>query len=668
MARKNTVKLLLSNGSANDSERLVALFRRAGKVARAQRVANLDELTGALDAGWDLLIIDTSTAIPADEVLAALAKATDAPPALVIADAELQPLFEAGARDVIAPGDDQRLVCAAFRELDHRDLSRRHDETLQALAEAEQRNALLLGESARAIAYVTDGMICGASPSFAERFGYPDGEAVDCLPFIDLIATSAQDQVKAALKSQDGSAVLFTGISANGEPFEALLQLTASTFDGEPCIQVTVSESDDNGAAPGVTAEREASGLFTAGWFAANLGSNGSLLVLAIDNFPLLRRQLGYRNSLAVTTAVGQLIANHAAVRPAAVARIADDALGLQLLMESQQALELATELCHAIAEHIVEFDGQSLQCTVSASVANAATADSGALLDSAFTAIEALRDEANNSGIGNTARLFQAAAAARPRSGVTAEVALQDALDENRFQLLFQPIISLRGGRGDHYETLLRLQGEDDALELPDNLLGQLTVDPANARLDRWVLIEATKRLAESREQGHDTRLVINLQASALLDEGLIPWLGVALRAADLPADSVVLQLREADVITYLKPARQFVDAVRQLGCRLSLAGFGRALDPLKTLKSVPVDMVQLDSSFSRDLQNGGDAAPLKALVSEISVQEMKVIIPFVENAAVLATLWQVGADYIQGHYLQPPGREMNYEFADIA
>jgi EAL domain-containing protein (putative c-di-GMP-specific phosphodiesterase class I) len=41
---------------------------------------------------------------------------------------------------------------------------------------------------------------------------------------------------------------------------------------------------------------------------------------------------------------------------------------------------------------------------------------------------------------------------------------------------------------------------------------------------------------------------------------------------------------------------------------------------------------------------------------------------VPFVENASVLATLWQVGADFIQGHYLQAPSREMDYEFSDIA
>ena len=46
----------------------------------------------------------------------------------------------------------------------------------------------------------------------------------------------------------------------------------------------------------------------------------------------------------------------------------------------------------------------------------------------------------------------------------------------------------------------------------------------------------------------------------------------------------------------------------------------------------------------------------------------DVKTIVPFVENASVLATLWQVGADFIQGHYLQAPSAEMNYEFSDIA
>jgi EAL domain-containing protein (putative c-di-GMP-specific phosphodiesterase class I) len=180
--------------------------------------------------------------------------------------------------------------------------------------------------------------------------------------------------------------------------------------------------------------------------------------------------------------------------------------------------------------------------------------------------------------------------------------------------------------------------------------------------------LLEATKQLAENRAHGNDTRLLINLTANVLHDETLLSWLGVALKAAALPPSALILQLREIDVINNMPAAKAFADGIRQLGCRFSIGGFGRVMDSLTTLKSVPVDIVQVDASFTRNLLANNDTQPLKTLVAEVGAQSAAVVIPFVENASVLATLWQVGADFIQGHYLQAPSRSMNYEFTDIA
>jgi len=68
-------------------------------------------------------------------------------------------------------------------------------------------------------------------------------------------------------------------------------------------------------------------------------------------------------------------------------------------------------------------------------------------------------------------------------------------------------------------------------------------------------------------------------------------------------------------------------------------------------------------------DLQdNQGDPQLLKGLVSAINEAGKLSVVPCVENASVLATLWQVGVNYIQGQYLQPPSLRMDYEFTEIA
>jgi EAL domain-containing protein (putative c-di-GMP-specific phosphodiesterase class I)/GGDEF domain-containing protein/CheY-like chemotaxis protein len=672
MARKRTttIRLLLINASDNDAERLVSLFRAAGRVARTHRIISADDLEQALAQEWDLLIVDDDhPELKVEQCLDYLRKHQPRLPALVLrADAELAPLFAAGARDVIAPTDDQRLVQAALRELEHLELVRNLDSVRAQLAEAEQRNALLLGASEKAIAYIADGMLINANAKFAERFGYSDASELDCAAIVDLVAAEEHEPLKALLKSGSGTARL-TALRADRSSFATCFELCAASYDGEACLQLTVLDtaSPATGADSAGGGDRDGdSGLFSLDYLnrQLELATSGSLILLALDNFTALRRQLGFRRGRELVAAIGQRLDDEGSLPASAtLARAGDDCFAVLSDLGGDDAMALAQRLCKLVDDKLFELGEQSLHCTASAGVALVGSGNNDSALDRALRALDDARDQG-----GGRATLDTAQPPLRPLATDGGESALQEAMEDGRFTLLFQPVISLRGVSGEHYEVLLRMRGDTDELIAPDNFLDSLGVSAANARLDRWLLLEATKRLADSRVAGHDTRLVINLSANALQDESLATWLGVALKAAGLPPHTVILQLREIDVNNYLKPARLFAESVRQLGCRVSLCSFGRGADSLKTVRNLPVDLVQMDQAFTRDLQRSGDASTLKTIVSELTQRDIKVIVPFVENAAVLATLWQVGADFIQGHYLQAPTPEMTYEFTDIA
>ncbi len=676
MARKNTIRLLLINASDNDSERLVSLFRSAGRVARAERVDSANELERALQKPWDLLIADDHhPELAVETCLEHLRRvAVDLPVIVQRADADLAALFAAGARDVIAPGEDLRLVCAAVRELETVDLRRHAAKLSKQLEEAEQRNALLLGEADQAIAYLADGMVVSANSLFAQRFGHAQESELDCVPIVDLVALSDHERFKASLKAGDGAQFNFTGQSSDGSTFEATMRLNSAILDDEPCTQLII-ENRSQAVLAGSVERDEDTGAYSKSYLLSELAkhSSGSLLVIGIDQFVQLRRQLGFAASGLFVADLADFVETFEPLQGAALARLSEDHLALLLPgQDSARALEWAALLCRAVEAHIFERDGQSRQCTLSVGVVALGSGNGSAseVIDQAVVACEKVRTDADKDGIGNGAGQYVATRAKRSvrPSGGEHQPSLEAALEQQRFALLFQPIISLRGASGEHYEVLLRMRGDTDALQAPDNFLDALGPSANNAKLDRWIFLEATKRLAENRSKGNDTRLVLNLTVNALLDESLAPWLGVALKAAGLPAAALIVQLRETDVINYLKPAKAFAEALRQLGCRFSIAGFGGVLDPLKTLKTLPTDMIQIDGNFTRELQTSGNPQALKALVSAVGGLEVQVIIPFVENASVLATLWQVGADFIQGHYLQAPSRDMNYEFTDIA
>ena len=114
---------------------------------------------------------------------------------------------------------------------------------------------------------------------------------------------------------------------------------------------------------------------------------------------------------------------------------------------------------------------------------------------------------------------------------------------------------------------------------------------------------------------------------------------------------------------------AGDFVSRLYKYKVRSCLSGFREGPDALKSLQHVRTSWVRIDPQLALAAQeNKAEAARLKQIVTQASSAGAASLVPEVANAAMLATLWQTGASYILGPYLQLPREQMNYEFAEIA
>jgi EAL domain-containing protein (putative c-di-GMP-specific phosphodiesterase class I) len=184
--------------------------------------------------------------------------------------------------------------------------------------------------------------------------------------------------------------------------------------------------------------------------------------------------------------------------------------------------------------------------------------------------------------------------------------------------------------------------------------------------KIDRWVILQSIKMLSVHRAKGHATRLTINLTSNSVMDPEFLQWLTVAIKAARLPSDAVVFQITEKDAVTYLRQTREFVEGLRAMHLRASLSRFGLIDNSFETLHHIPVDMVKLDGEAVRNMdEQESDGDEIIATIKKLQQNGKLTIVPMVENANVLSTLWQAGANYIQGHYLQEPSTDMDYDFS---
>ena len=681
---KKTIRLLILEDSQNEAERLVSLFRNSGHATRVHRITSSDDLLEALQQSWDLLIsAPTSENLDPNEAISAIRRlAKDIPVIRLIDGNDSDDITEAlslGAQDALPLGEDERLILVANRELTNLEERRARRAAEVALRESEKRCQLLLESSVDAITYVHDGMHIYANRAYLQLFDYEDADELEGMPMIDLIASEDQAAFKDFLRnysSTDGSAELTCGgVKADGQRFQARMGFSPATYDSEPCIQVVIRAEADNAELEErlreISSQDLVTGLFnrthllelmdSAAQRAITTGEVATLAYIRLDRYSHLLVEVGLAGIDILLTDLAGLLRKHFPAE-AQLARFGDDVFAvLQPGITPEQSTERLHSLLKIVESHLFDVSGRTVQATLSIGVAglNETTAKAQEVVDRAHRCADELAD-------GNALKLYNPAdelAAAASRGNLVAMV--QQALDNNSFRLLFQPIISLRGDSDEHYEVMLRLLSPHGE-EVPTGDFIAAARDSGLAeKIDRWVILNAIKQLAEHRSKGHQTRLFVHLSASSLQDQTLLPWLSVALKAARLPSDALVFQLNETDAIAYLKQAKSLVQGLAELHCKTAINQFGCALNPFNTLKFLNVDFVKIDSSFAQDLAQAENQEALKTLLASLHAQAKLTIVPHVESASILATLWQAGVNYIQGHYLQGPSQAMDYDFS---
>ena len=681
--QKKTVRLLILEDSQNEAERLVSLFRNAGQATRVRRLTSGEDLADALQHTWDLLINAPSSSHldPNEATLTIRKQGKDIPVIQLIDGNDIEAITEAlmlGAQAALPQHEDEWLILVAHRELANLEERRARRTAELALREAEKRCHLLLESSVDAIAYVHDGMHIFANRAYLELFAYEDVEELEGMPMIDLIAGCDQVEFKGFLKNYQSipehSELVCQGVRADGSDFKARMAFSPATYDGEPCIQVVIrAESDSAELAKlrEISSQDPVTGLHNRTHFldlldqavarAVDARQDACLAYIRVDRFASLQADIGLGDCDRLLAELANQLRAHFP-EPAQLARFGDDAFAA-LLPErtAQQCESLLDDLLHKVEGHLFEIAGRTVQTTLSIGAASLdeQTATARNIIDRAHRCAEELTN-------GNALRIYNPAdelAAAASRGDILAM--LQQALDKNSFRLLFQPIISLRGDTHEHYEVLLRLLDPQGAEVPPGAFLDAAKQAGLATRIDRWVLLNSIKLLAEHRSKGHSTRLFVNLSSASLNDTALLPWLAAALKASRLPPDSLVFQIAENDAVAYLKQAKVLSQGLAGLGCRTALSRFGCTLNPLNTLKHLDAEFIKIDGSYTQDLTQQKNQETLKQMLAELHAQSRQTIVPFVDSATVLAALWQAGVGYIQGHYLQGPSQSMDYNFS---
>jgi len=691
MATKSeTLRLLILHSSADNTEDIIKTLKGAGTPTRPQLIATLEDFKDLIkNQVWDLVLAAENLSDGNfSDVLAHIRDSDKDIPLIVLINEYDEEIIvealESNAADAIVYNQHQHIVFAIRRELNNLYHRRAKRSAESFLKETEKRCQLLLENSRDAIAYVHDGMHIYANKAYVELFGYESGEDLEGMPMVDLVGKQDLANFKDYLRSYSkgekiSNDLKFHGVKADGDQIDAMMQLSTASYDGERCTQIIIRRDDSEGKATLLAEQLKAAtsidtltGLPNRLRLEENLEETliiarrdkvqSALLYMAIDNLPHITANAGIVGTDNVVVDLAKQLEK--LIPNTFLARFSDSVFSVILRDTNiEAAKQIAEKVCQSVFERLFDIpNSKTVQTSLSIGIAmiGETAPDTPELLSRAVNASEKVK--LATKGVGNGVNVYNPAENAAANDSALREL-LVEALEQNKFKLLFQPLFDVEDETAQFYEVFVRLPLADGKVMVPDEFLDVAQRYQLGSKIDRWVLINACKRLKEHLARHPHSRLLLNLTAESLQDASLPELITKLTKAIDPKGNPLVIQFSENDVVTYLKQAKEHTAILRANGIAVSITNFGCTLNPTNTLKHVEAEYIKLDRSFTQDLTQETNLDNTKQMATELNGLNKRVIVSYVENAATVSKLWTMGVRYLQGYYLQPPSENMVYE-----
>jgi diguanylate cyclase (GGDEF)-like protein/PAS domain S-box-containing protein len=377
----------------------------------------------------------------------------------------------------------------------------------------------------------------------------------------------------------------------------------------------------------------------------------GAVMLVDLDDFKEINDTLGHEAGDAILAAAAKALTERA--RPSdVVARLGGDEFAVLMPGISRRVAGMVgAALVGRVAAWAVHGEGPDIRRTTASIGVVAYASDSELTGDQLLNDADLAMWEAKADG-GNRCRVY----ANEPASGarVSWPQRIRCALDEDRFLLYAQPILDLHVGQVTRYELLLRMRGIDGDLIAPGAFLPVAERRGMIRSIDRWVVREAIGLLGSRCD---DARLQINVSARSLSDPHFLAYIRSELDASGADPAALVFEVTETAAIANFKDARVFLTSLSELGCGIALDDFGAGFASFRYLKNLPFDELKIDGQFITNLTtNPDDLVLVETLVRLARGLGKRTVAEYVENAATLKLIGEVGVDFAQGYWIGKP------------
>lgn len=237
-------------------------------------------------------------------------------------------------------------------------------------------------------------------------------------------------------------------------------------------------------------------------------------------------------------------------------------------------------------------------------------------------------------------------------------ESLLQQALEQEEFELYYQPQININSGKMEAIEALLRWKHPELGLVAPGNFMRIAEKTKLIVPIGEWTIRTACLQNKQWQTQAMPvSKMIVSLSLVQFQQSDLVQTIAEILSETDLDASLLELEVSTATLMDNIDHSRHLINQLKCLGVKIAVDGFTSGFLALDYLKQIPLDSLKIDRALVQQLTNSPqDLALVNALIEIGKGFDLRVVAEGVETQEQLELLRSLNCHYMQGYWFGRP------------
>ena len=323
--------------------------------------------------------------------------------------------------------------------------------------------------------------------------------------------------------------------------------------------------------------------------------------------------------------------------------------------IRSRDIIESAASMFIARLREPYLLDG--LEIRMSPSIGISQYPEDGEDIDKLIQCADAAMRHAKNAGR-NQYEFFSAAIVKNGARIFILEQEMRSALEEDLFQIAYQPIVEGQTGNLSAIEALIRWPRIDGTVRMPNEFISAAESSGLIIIMGEWVVKRVCKEFEERIALGmQPVKVAINISTSQFRSPNFIDNLLSLIESSTMGHEWLELEVTESTVMSRIDEAEKILSTLKEKGFSVSLDDFGTGYSSLSLLARLPIDKLKIDRSFVRLMEIESRSMAITETVIALGHKlGMEVVAEGIETISVFSRLLSMGCNHFQGYLFSKP------------